>query len=180
VLARLSVLCAFLVLIVVAAGCGGGGSSSSSSSGTTSSHANQSGGATKAAFIKEADAVCTRYQAERQPIADEMQSLETVAEPENPANLTKLGKLLSKALGAAEVELESIRELEVPAGDEATIEKLFGTAEKGNRLVAEGAAALEEGDLKRFGELVGEGEAINAQATKLAEGYGLKVCGQTP
>jgi hypothetical protein len=85
-----------------------------------------------------------------------------------------------KARSYAESELESIRELGVPQGDEATIEKLLDTAEEGNALVGEGAAALEEGDTQRFGELAAEGEAINHRATKLAENYGLKVCGQSP
>ena len=172
-LARLSVLCAFLALLVVAAGCGGGGSSS----GTASSQTGGSGG-DKATFIEEADVVCTEYQEEVAPIKSELEALESVAEPESKANLTKLGGLVNKALVAAEAELDSIRELEIPQADEPTIEKMLATAEEGNGLAVEGATALEAGDPQKFGELVPEGEAINAKATKMAEGYGFKVCGQ--
>lgn len=171
----MSVLCAFLVLIVVVVGCGGGGSSTE---GTTSNQATGSSEVDKATFIEEADAVCSEYQAEVAPIKGELEALEKVAEPESAENEAKLGGLLNEALADAEVELESIRELEVPQGDEATIEKMLGTAEEGNGVAGEGATALEEGDTQRFGELVTEGEAINSRATKMAEGYGLKVCGQ--
>lgn len=166
VVARLSLVFACLVVVAAVAGCGGGSSSSES-------------GNTKAAFIEEADTVCGEYQAEVAPIKGELETLENVAEPESPNNEKQIGELLNEALAAAEVELESIRELEVPAGDEATIEKLLGTAEEGNTVAAEGATALEEANTEGFSELVSEGEAINHRATKMAENYGLKVCGQS-
>jgi hypothetical protein len=176
VFARLSVLCASLALIAVVAGCGGGGGSSSG--GSTAEGSSGSGGVSKAAFIEEADAVCTEYQSEVAPIKAELEELEGVKEPESPANLKNLGGLLGEALADAETELESIRELEFPSADEPTLEKMLDTAEEGNGLAGEGAKALEEGDVQKFGTLVAEGETINAQATKTAESYGFKVCGQ--
>jgi hypothetical protein len=178
VFVRLAVILASLALIAAVAGCGGGGSSSSATTSTTSGQTEESGGVSKATFIKEGDAICTEYQAEVAPIKAELEELEGVKEPESPANLKKLGGLLNEALAGAETELESLRGLEPPAADEATIEKMVDTAEEGNGLAGEGASALEEGDVQRFGALVGEGEAINARATKLAESYGFKVCGQ--
>lgn len=168
-LARLSILGAVLALIVIVAGCGGGGSSTAGTSEVT-----------RATFIEEADAQCSSYQVQVAPIKAELEALEKVAEPESPQNEKQLGELLNEAREDAESELESIRELEVPAGDEATIERLLDTAEEGNTLAGEGATALEEGDTQRFGELASEGEAINQRATKMAESYGLKVCGQAP
>jgi hypothetical protein len=167
--ARLSVLCTSLALLVAVAGCGGGGSSSD---GTKDS--------AKEAFISEADAQCSEYQAKVAPIKAELQALEQVAEPESPVNEKQLGELLNEALAEGELELEGLRELEPPPGDEATIEKLLAAAEEGNGLAGEAATALEEADAKAFGELVAEGEEINHRATKIAENYGLKVCGQSP
>jgi hypothetical protein len=176
VLARLSVLCAFLALVAVVAGCGGGGTSTEVRMGM----APESAKGVKTIFIEEADGICSEYQAKREPIKAELEALEKVAEPESAANEKQIGALLNETLGDAEVELESIRELEVPPGDEPTIEKLIGTAEEGNSLVSEGATALEEGDTQRFGELAREGESVNARAKGIAEGYGLTVCGQAP
>jgi hypothetical protein len=85
---------------------------------------------------------------------------------------------LKEAVADAEVELESIGELEPPPADEATIEKMLDTAQEGNSLGVEAAEALEEGETSRFGELAKEVEAVNNRAKGIAEGYGLKVCGQ--
>jgi hypothetical protein len=176
--ARLSVLCAFLALILVVAGCGGGGSSSVEAS--SGNPPGESLGHPKEDFIAEADAQCSDYQAQVAPIKIELEALEKVAEPESLENEKQIGELLNEADSDAESELESLRELEVPRGDEATIEKLFDTAEEANALIGEGAAALEEGDTQRFGELAAQGEAINHRARRMAESYGLKVCGQAP
>jgi hypothetical protein len=178
VLARLSVLCALLALVAGVVGCGGGRSSSAETRPTEAPAQTAEG--SKEAFIEEADAQCSDYQAKVAPIKTELEALEGVAEPDSPQNETQLGELLNEAVGDAEAELESIRELEPPQGDKATIEKLLDTAEEGNSLAREGATALEEGDTQQFGELATEGEAINARATKMAESYGLKVCGQAP
>lgn len=174
-LARLSVLCTFLALVFALAACGGGGSSSEEA--PHEAPAESAEGA-KEAFIEEADAQCSDYQAKVAPIKAELEALEKVAEPESPENEKQLGELLNEAIAEAEVELDALRELEPPPGDEATIEKLLDTAEEGNSLAAEGATALEEADTQDFGQLVAEGEAINHRATRLAESYGFKVCGQ--
>ena len=177
-LARLSIFFAFLALIAIVAGCGGGGSSSVE---TSSGHPpGQSAEFPKEAFIAEADAVCSDYQAKRQPIRDEIEAIENSANPESPKHVVQLGELLKQVIVAAEIELESIRELEPPQADDAIIKKMLDTAAKGNGLGVEAADALEEGETSRFGELAKEIEAVNNRAKGMAEGYGLRVCGQAP
>jgi hypothetical protein len=175
VLVRISSAFAFFAVLVIVAGCGGGGSSSA---GTSSGEASDSGELTKAAFIEEADAACSDYQAKRQPIKDEIEAIEQSANPESPKNVARLGELLMEAIVAAEVELESIRELEPPQGDEATIEKMLALAQEDNDLGGEVAVALEEGETSRLSERMSEVEAVANRAKGIAEGYGLKVCGQ--
>jgi len=175
VLARLSVFSAFLVLLVIVAGCGGGGSSSVE---TNSGQPPESAESAKEAFIEEADAACSDYQAKRQPIKEEIETIEGSANPESPKNVVRLGELLKEAIAAADVELESIRELEPPQGDEATIGKMLELAQEDNDLGGEVADALEEGETSRVGELTNEVEAVANRAKGIAEGYGLKVCGQ--
>ena len=80
----------------------------------------------------------------------------------------------------AEGELESLRELEPPQADRATIGTMLDTAQKANGLGGEAAAALEAGETSEFGGLAKEIEALNNRAKGMAEGYGLKVCGQAP
>jgi hypothetical protein len=173
---RLAVLFASLALIAAVAGCGGGGSSTDETR-PTEAPAQTSEGA-KEAFIEEADALCTDYQAKVAPIKAELEELEGEAEPESPENELALGEVLGEAIAEAEAELEALRELEPPPGDSATIEKMLATAEEGNALGTEAAGALEEGDTSRFGELAGEVQATNNRAKTIAEGYGFQVCGQ--
>jgi hypothetical protein len=177
VLARLSVLSAFLVLLLVAAGCGGGGSSSVE---TSSGHPPESAETVKAAFIAQADALCTDDHAKSAPIRAEIEKIEASGNPESPPNEARLGELLKQAIGAAEVEVEAIRELETPPADQATIGKMLDAAGEGSGLGRKTATALEEGDEARFVELAQEDEAINNRVRGIAEGYGFKVCGQEP
>ncbi len=177
-LARLSVLVASLALLVAVVGCGGGGSSSTVE---VNSGVSPEGPETeKEAFVQKADALCSDYKAERKPIEAEIEAIESSANPESPRKLAALGGLLDKAIEAAELELESLRELHPPQADEATIDKMLGTAEEGNSLGAEAATALEEGDTSRFGALAKEVRAVNGRAKGMAESYGFKVCGQAP
>lgn len=162
-------------MILVAAGCGGG---ASSTGGSSSEPTRESGPSTKAAFIEEADAECSNYQAQVAPIKAALEELENVPDPESPQNEKKLGEGLNEAIAAAEGELESLRALQPPPNDAATIEKMLDTAEQGNAIGTEAAAALEAGDTKRFGELAKEVEATNNRAKGMAERYGLEVCGQ--
>jgi hypothetical protein len=174
VLVRLTALFALLAAATVVAGCGGG----SSSTETNSGGAAESTQLTKAAFVEEADALCSEYQAEVAPIKAELEALQKVPNAESPQNEKQLGELLNEAIAEAEADLESIRELEPPQADSATIEKMLDTAQEGNVLDTEAAAALEAGETSRFGELAKEVEATNNRAKGMAEGYGLKVCGQ--
>jgi hypothetical protein len=177
VAARLTVVLASLALIAAVAGCGGGGSSSTVE--VNSGAPPEGPEIEKEVFIAEADALCSDYQAKVGPIKTELEKLESVAEPESPANEKKLGEALGEAIDEAEIELESLRELEPPSTDAATIEKMLGTAEQGNALGTEAAEALEAGDTSRFSELATQVQATNNRAKGIAEGYGLKVCGQS-
>jgi hypothetical protein len=178
VVVRVSVLSPFLVLIVIAAGCGGGGSSSAeTSSGYPGA---QSAQYPKEAFIAEADGLCSDFQAKAQPIRNEIETIERSANPESPQNLVRLGELLNKSIAEAEANLLSIRELEPPEADEATIEKMLNSAQEGNGLGAEAGNALEEGKTSGFGKRAKEIEAANNRAKAIAESYGFKVCGQAP
>lgn len=177
-LVRISILSAFLVLLVIVAGCGGGGSSSVETS------SGYPGGLSvqypKEDFIAEADALCSDFQAKAKPIRDEIETIERSANPESPKNLVRLGVLLNESIAEAEANLESIRELEPPKADEATIEKMLNSAQEGDGLGAEVGTALEEGKTSQFGKRAKEIEAANNRAKAIAEGYGFKVCGQAP
>jgi hypothetical protein len=154
-----------LAMAVVVAGCGGGGSSSSTGGDSTEADSGSSGAApTKAAFIKEADQICTADEDELEPEAEAFAK-------ENDIDLTA-GELSSDQ----ETELfqevvlpniakqgEDIAALTPPEGDEETIEELTDT------LASEVEEAEDDGGAP--------GDDTLAGATKMAKEYGFKSCG---
>jgi hypothetical protein len=182
-------LAALLALAAVVAGCGGGSSSSSSnatesattaagesgddaagdesgSEGEDESGSDDSGGAapSKAAFIKEADKICSdadatmseeisKYAEEKGiPISEEEPSEDQQIEIFHAVILPNIGK-----------QAEEIAALTPPKGDEGTIEELTDT------LSSEVAEAEEADGTPDESTLEG--------ATKMAQEYGLKTCG---
>ena len=162
-------LVGLLAVAAVVAGCGGGGSSSSSTGGDSTSGGSteaDSGGAapTKAAFIKEADAICTADENELN------KEIEAFAK-ENNIDLTE-GELSSDqetelfqelALPNIAKQAEALAALTPPEGEEETIEELTDT------LTSEVEEAEDAGGPPADDTLAG--------ATKMAKAYGFKSCG---
>jgi len=163
---------AALAVIALLAGCGGG--SSSSETGESPSGEGQ----TKASYVADADAICQANRNETAPLKEEIEAIESAAEPESEENLRRLGSILRQANKIAAAEYEELRELTMPAEDEATLDAMYGRAEKGSSLSAEGAEALEAGDLSKFGEIEQRAAKVNEAAQVTAKRYGFAVCGK--
>ena len=163
---------AMLALGLVAAGCGGGGdstgggSSADTTGGETTDGSTESSGTapTKAAFIKEGDAICTKDEAELN------KEIEAFAKENNidlekaelsPDQETELFQEL--VLPNIAKQGEELAALTPPEGDEETVEELTDT------LNSEVEEAEEEGGQPNNDTL--------AEATKLAKAYGFKSCG---
>jgi hypothetical protein len=166
-LPKRSLAAAFLALFAIAlmaTGCGGGGSSSGSTSGG-STEADSGGAApTKAAFIKEADQVCTKAENE---LTEEVEAfakennipIGNGKEPDEAQQTEIFQQVILPNIGKQGEELAA---LTPPEGDESTIDELTATLEE------EVAQAEAEGGL---------GKNALAGATKLARAYGFKSCG---
>jgi hypothetical protein len=154
-------LFACLAVAAVAAGCGGGGDSTSS--GESSS---DSGSApTKAAFIKQADAVCKAADDE---LNVELEAFAT----ENGITQKKQPTKAQQIQGYEDVVLPNIKQqgaelggMTPPEGDEDTVGEIVD--------------ALDEGveDAEADPEQLVEGKNPLAGASSKARAYGLKVCG---
>jgi hypothetical protein len=169
---------AALVAVALLAGCGGGSSSSSSTAAGEPSTAPAGGAATKSAYIDEADGICQANREQTAPLKEEIETIESSAEPESEANLQRLGSILRQADKIAVGEYEELRELAMPAEDEATLDAMYAQAEEGEAFSAEGAEALEAGELTKFGEIETRADKVNRAAHTAATGYGFTVCGK--
>jgi hypothetical protein len=135
-----------LMVALIAAGCGGGDDSDS----TTSS-------LTKSAWIAKADAICQQgnqdiEQAARQTFGN---GKPTAAEVQQFATGT--------ALPETQTQIDKIRELGAPSGDEDQVNKILDTVQ------ADIDQAKSAGDIEN---------STFADGNALAKQYGLKVCGQ--
>jgi hypothetical protein len=164
-------LVALAALVAVVAGCGGGGSSSSSTAGdsTTSGGSTEadSGGAapSKAAFIKEADKLCSKAEAElsEEVIAyaeDNGIDIEKEEEPSEDQQTEIYEQIVLPNIARQAEELEA---LTPPAGEEETVEDITSTLTSEVEEAEEDPSNLDSGTL--------EGAAKKAQA------YGLTSCG---
>jgi hypothetical protein len=176
---RLAVaLFAVLAIAVVAAGCGGGGSSSSSGStgdttgGSTESSESgsttesSSGGAapTKAVFIKEADAICSKADAKLSEEITEYAKENNIPLTEEEPSEDDQAKILEAVVFPnISVQAEELEALTPPEGEEDKVEEITST-------LSDEVAEAEEnpGDVS---------EDTLEGATEKAQAYGLKTCG---
>jgi hypothetical protein len=119
----------------------------------------------QAAFIEQADAIC-------QTAEDEISAL---GEPQSEAQLPEF---ISKAVEIQGEQIENLKGLQPPAGDEAFWQEVLGLLDDVHAVsieLREGAEAGQgEAELQA---VIDRGDAINAQLDAKADEYGFQVCG---
>jgi hypothetical protein len=158
-------LFAVLAIAVIVAGCGGG-SDSTSGGGSSSEAESQSGEApTKAAFIKEADAICSKADGELNEEVTEYAKEHNIPTNKEPSKQVQGEIYAAIVLPNVGRQGEEIGELTAPEGDEETIEELVESL----------ASGVEEGEEDPEG--LTEGKNPLADASAQAKAYGMKQCG---
>jgi hypothetical protein len=143
-------LAAVLVAGLVAAGCG---SSSSSSTSTTAA-------ITKAAFLKQGNAICRKGNQQINAAGKKVFSKNkkpTQAQMTKFANDTLVPKI--------QAEISGVKALGAPAGDQAQVNAIVNSAQ----------AALDKG--KKDPTLLASNNHLFDQTNKLTNAYGLTACG---
>jgi hypothetical protein len=157
-----AILVAAMAIAVVVAGCGGGGGDTTggSTAAETGGEEASSGGPapSKAAFVKEADMICTQGEADLEG------EFEKYAEEEGlesePTEEEAIEIAVKVALPNLSRQAEEIGALTPPEGDEETVESMVSTLE-------DGIAEVEDDPEK---------EAGFEKFTEEANAYGLKGC----
>jgi hypothetical protein len=150
--ASLAVLAALVALAAVVAGCG-------SDSETTES-------LTKAEFIKRADAICEKNEGKVTSEFEDYAEEKGWSEGKEPSKEQQEEALVDVVGPNVQAQVDAIRELEAPEGDEETIDEMLTAVE-------EGVEDLEENP----GQLT-SGKNPLAEGSKLARDYGLEKCGE--
>jgi ABC-type glycerol-3-phosphate transport system substrate-binding protein len=137
---------------LLVAGCGGGDSSSSTST------------ISKAAFIKKADAVCERSNGRMGAAISNLLKEKNKRKPTKADYEEIVSDVLVPGLGK---EIEEIRALGAPSGDEDTIDAIVKALEEGREVAEDNPQAV----------IDSSSEAIFGIASRLAKEYGLQFCG---
>ncbi len=147
-----------VALALIVAGCGGGDSSSTISTGTLS----------KEAFIKKADAICTKGNEELQKgfAVYLKKNKKSIIALRHPSKADYEGLIVGVLIPNLEKEIEAIRALGAPSGDEERIEGFLTALEEGIEVAENDPKAVTHSS-----------EAIFGIGSRLAKEYGLEVCG---
>jgi hypothetical protein len=149
-----------ILLAAIAAGCGGGDDTSGTSSGGDETAA----GLSKAAFIKQGDAICADANEQGEKDAEEFaEDNDFQLEKATEAELEQaVADVLVPSLNR---QAEEIGALGAPEGDEQQVEAIVASLE-------DAATAIEEDPSLAF-----EAEVLK-KPSQLATNYGFKVCGE--
>jgi hypothetical protein len=164
----LAALVAVLAIAAAVAGCGGGSDSTSSGGDTGGDTTAQSSGPapTKAQFVKEADAICTKSDTALNSEIESYAKENGIPSNKEPSKDQQVEIYEAVVLPNVSQQSDEIGELTPPEGDEETIEELVSSLSEG---VEEAEADPQQ--------LV-EGKNPLADATSQAKAYGMTVCGQ--
>lgn len=153
-----------IVLAAIAAGCGGGGDTSGTTTSSSGGGETTAAGLSKAAFIKQGDAICADANEQGEKDAEEFaEDNDFQLEKATEAELEQaVADVLVPSLNR---QAEEIGALEAPEGDEQQVEAIVASLE-------DAATAIEEDPGLAF-----EAEALK-RPSQLAASYGFKVCGE--
>ena len=172
-----------VALLGLVAGCGGSSSSSDSSSTPTITSApaetesSAPGGAARAAYVEEADAICQANDEVTASIDRELAELTKSGSSETPRGEAKLSELLVRIVFIGREEGKELASIQPPPADAATITRWINTGQEGLSELEAAARALEDGSPKPFGDLYAKALATLERAHGIVKDYGFKVCG---
>jgi len=152
----IAVLAALAAITMIAAGCGGGGDSSSDSSSLT-----------KAEFLKQGNAICAKGNKEINEGFEEFAKENGFSEKKQPSEAQLTEVIETVVLPKVRGQVEGIKALGAPSGEEAQVEAITDAAEE----------ALEKGE-EEPAALASEKADPFAKANEKASAYGLVKCAE--
>lgn len=152
----IALLAALAAISMIVAGCGGGDDSTDSTSSLT-----------KAAFIKQGNAICAEGNKEIEEGFEEFVEENNLPKNKQPSKAQLTEAIEEVVLPAVEDQVESIRDLGLPSEGGEEADKVLKAAE----------AAVEEGE-EDPSALAGEKADPFAEANTLARKFGLTTCGE--
>lgn len=120
----------------------------------------------KAEFVKKANAICAQANQELAEIAEKFTQEKNLSEKNRPTD-AQVTELATRSLPPIKRQVEELRALGVPTGDEQQVDEFLSAAEE----------AVEKGE-QDPAALYGANGGAFAKANRLATDYGLDKCGE--
>jgi hypothetical protein len=137
-----------------------------------------SGEVTKEDYIAKADAFCKKQNAEAKERNQKLQEVATSAKTEKEF-FEKVVPELEDGLDWAREQQEAFADIEPPAADKATVDKMNDTNADALAKLEEATDAARDKDLDKFTQLANEESSIDDRANEMAKDYGFKECGSS-
>jgi hypothetical protein len=150
------VLGGVLAIALIAAGCGGSSSSDSTAS------------LTKAEFVKQGNAICAIGNKQIEAGFESFAKENHLSENKQPTEAQAAEIAETVLIPAVTTQIEGIRALGVPSGEEDQVNAILDAAEEGIEKAEEDPGVL----------LSSNGDNAFGKANKLAREYGLTTCGE--
>jgi hypothetical protein len=148
-----SIFAAVLAVAAILSGCGGGGDSSS-----------DGGSISKAAFVKQAEAVCkSNTRRLQRDIIRVLRTKHGIRKPSPKENVYLVGAVIVPNVRR---EVKELRALSVPSEDKDTIDAMIGALEDGLETAEKDPKAV-----------TSTSDVVFGIASRLAAEYGLEACG---
>jgi Tar ligand binding domain homologue len=144
-----------LVFALAVGGCGGD---------------DDSGGVSKAEFIKKADSACASFRKKSAQLEAEANRI-----PQN--DTARLATILEELADAAEETFAEFEQLDVPAGDEKVIDRYLSANRDQIDAIRRTADAFQAGDIETASKLIVSGRQAGNDTREIAQKYGFEVCG---
>jgi hypothetical protein len=155
----------------------GGPTSTGETSATTATPTATGAVPTKAGFAARADAVCARYQSERRHLFEQLRG--QFQQPGGAsASAATAADVYRQAVASGRRELDELRGLPEPASEASAIHDYFSSAETTLDDLDTVAGALDEPRSGALRSAASEVRAAGARTHGLAQGLGLRVCGE--
>jgi hypothetical protein len=133
---------------------------------------------TRSQFIVEADRICGNASRQLNPQQARLDAtLKTEQSQDTPAHRAALGAALREETGLVRPQLDRLSALTPPPGDRAAIARYIATVAAEADLTDQFATAVEANDGPGVTRLATKLTQGKATATRLAKGYGFKICG---
>ena len=137
-----------LALVVLAAACGGGND------------------LTKAQFVKQADAICQKYDAK-------------ISAVPRPQSLNDVGQYMDRVIPLFKDEVDAIDGLKPPKEIEGRVDGMVASARKTVTAAEDLRDAAKKKDEAAVRKALHDGQAASASSDKAARDLGLKRCGSS-